>query len=196
MSHHALVSLRTVLIVPGWTNSGPDHWQSHWQRTHPEYQRVEQQNWDVPDVTAWVAELDAAVRAITTPIVFVAHSLGCITVAHWALRSPERTRRITAALLVAPADVERMDAPEVLQTFGPIPMLPLPFPSVVVASTTDPYVPLDRAQGFASAWGSRFVNVGDAGHLNTVAGFGPWHAGEQILVDLLTEISHESSRDV
>lgn len=171
----------TVLIIPGYTNSGPEHWQSLWQVAHPEYHRVEQEDWDAPDVAKWVAALEREVRSAKTQVIFVAHSLGCITVAHWAERHPESTNRVAAAMLVAPADIERVNAPQVLRSFGPIPRMTLPFPSVVVASTTDSYASIARAQAFATAWQSQFVDIGDAGHINTAAGFGPWTAGEEIL---------------
>jgi predicted alpha/beta hydrolase family esterase len=179
------VASAAVLIIPGYTNSGPQHWQSLWQKANPEYRRVEQQDWDTPDVALWVAALDREVQSASDPVVLVAHSLGCVTVAHWVVCHPEAASRVAAALLGAPADIERSDAPQVLRAFGPIPCLPLPFPSVVVASATDPYAHIDRARMFAEAWRSRFVDIGDAGHINTAAGFGPWPDGEQILASLL-----------
>jgi len=182
-----MTSRPTVLLVPGYTNSGPQHWQSLWQRAHPEYRRVEQDDWDAPDVASWVSALDREVRAAPSPVVLVAHSLGCITIAHWSARTPYAASRVVAALLVAPADVERADAPDVLKPFGPIPLGPLPFRTVVVASTTDETVALDRAQRFAAAWNAEFVNVGDAGHINTAAGFGAWLGGERLLDSMLED---------
>ncbi|HYD14828.1 MAG TPA: alpha/beta hydrolase, partial [Hyphomicrobium sp.] len=29
-----------ILIVPGWSSSGPDHWQSRWERTLKTARRV------------------------------------------------------------------------------------------------------------------------------------------------------------
>ena len=189
------ISTMQVLIVPGYTNSGPGHWQSLWQVGHHEYRRVEQQDWDAPEISLWVEALLREVRAADVPVVLVAHSLGCIAVAHWVASHSGETTRAAGALLVAPADVERPDAPEVLRAFGPVPLVRFPFPSVVVASTTDPSVSIDRAQSFAAAWGARFIDVGDAGHLNTAAGFGPWPEGEQILADLISSLAlHARSR--
>ena len=188
------ISSVAVLIIPGYTNSGPQHWQSLWQATHPEYRRVEQQDWDAPDVATWVAALAREIQAATDPVVLIAHSLGCVTVAHCVASYPEATRRVAAALLVAPTDIERVDTPEILRTFGPVPLLQMPFTSVVVASRTDPYVRIDRARTFATAWRSRFIDVGDAGHLNAAAGFGPWPEGERILADLLDETNTVTSK--
>jgi hypothetical protein len=67
-----------------------------------------------------------------------------------------------------------------------MPLLRLPFPSIVVASTDDEYVTLDRAQQFARAWGSRLVNIGVAGHINSATGLGSWPLGRALLDELLT----------
>ena len=101
----------------------------------------------------------------------VAHSLGCITIAHHALR---HARPVRGALLVAPANVEDPMFPEVVKSFSPIPRARLPFPSIVVSSSDDWFVDPDTARGFAAAWGSRFVLLEKGGHINTDAGFGPW----------------------
>ena len=53
--------------------------------------------------------------------------------------------------------------------------------SVVVASTDDPLVSMERAQAFAHAWGSRLVTLRAAGHVNAEAGFGPWPEGRALL---------------
>lgn len=170
------------LIIPGYTNSGPAHWQTLWERQLPNARRVQQRDWDHPNRSEWVTKLDEEIRTSAEPPVLIAHSLGCLTVVSWAAEHP---RPITGALLVAPPDVETPDSLDVLRGFTPIPMLPLHFPSMVVASEDDPYVTLLRSVEFAQAWGSRFVSVGAAGHLNTAAGFGPWPAGEALLHQLL-----------
>lgn len=171
-----------VLIVPGWQNSGPAHWQTLWQQAHPEYIRVEQTDWERPVERDWVEALDYTIAVLPEPPVLVAHSLGCITVARWASRFQ---RPVRGALLVAPPDVERSDTPDEILGFAPIPLARLPFPNILVASTNDPYCTIERAQQLADAWGSRFVNVGAMGHINTDVGFGPWPQGERLLAELL-----------
>lgn len=171
-----------VLVIPGWTGSGPGHWQTLWERARPGIVRVEMEDWDRPDRAAWVARLDDAVSAGPPPVL-VAHSLGCLVVAHWAAGEP--AARARAALLVAPPDVEAEGTPAELAGFVPIPIRPLPFPSVVVASRTDPWIEFGRAWAIAEAWGSSLVDAGDAGHLNTDAGYGPWPDGEALLAGLL-----------
>ncbi len=172
-----------VLTVPGYTGSGPEHWQSLWERSRPEFRRVEQRDWDEPRRAEWVATLDAAIRSDSTPVYLVAHSLGCITVAHWAHEHP--SLQVQAALLVAPADVEKEGFRAVVEDFCPIPLQPLPFPSVLVASSDDPYLPPFRARALAHAWRSELVEVGAKGHVNTAAGFGPWPEGERLLAELI-----------
>jgi serine hydrolase len=156
-----------------------------WEQVHPEYQRVEQHDWELPDRTEWVTTLDAAIRAASAPPILVAHSLGCITIAHWAAGQKGRSaERVAGAMLVAPADVDAETAPEGVRGFRPIPLLPLGFSNIVVASRTDYYLTFERATELAKAWGGSLVDAGDAGHLNTDAGYGPWPAGEHILLDL------------
>ncbi len=107
----------SVLILPGWTNSGPDHWQSHWERSHPEYRRVEQEDWDCPDRADWMRRIDAAVRESESQVFFLAHSLGCIAFVGWvADAEPHLIARVSGAFLVAPADIERENAPGVLHS--------------------------------------------------------------------------------
>lgn len=171
----------TILIVPGLGSSGPAHWQTHWEQ-HYGYQRVQQRDWDNPICEDWVQNLEAAVVAAGPGVVLVAHSLGCITIAHWASTT---RHRIKGALLVAPADVDRSDMPSEIVNFAPIPLARLPFPSIVVASTTDEYVTLARAQELAEAWGSRFVNVGALGHINSESGLGLWPEGHVLLQELV-----------
>jgi uncharacterized protein len=170
----------TVLIVPGWGDSGPGHWQTLWQAAHPEFRRVKQRDWEYAVRAEWVDALADAVRAVGGPVVLAAHSLGCHAVAHAAtLGLP-----IAGALLVATPDVERPDFPPVIEGFSPVPRARLPFPSIAVASSDDTFCDLARARALAEAWGSRFVDIGPHGHINTDAGFGPWPDGEALLDDL------------
>lgn len=175
----------TILLVPGLGNSDAHHWQSHWA-AHYGYPRVEQQDWDHPTCTDWVQKLDQTILKIGTPVVLVAHSLACSTVGHWAHHYP--TSAVVGALLVAPADTERPDFPTEAKGFAPMPRTPLPFPSSVVASTTDEYVSLARAQEFATAWNSEFISVGALGHINSASHLGDWPTGHIFLRQLLQRL--------
>ena len=175
----------TILLVPGLGNSESDHWQSHWAEQYG-YPRVEQQDWDRPRCSDWVRELDKAVRQAGPGVVLVAHSLGCSTVGHWAEHFS--TALIAGAMLVAPADTERADFPPEAIGFSPMPRRPLPFPSIVVASSNDEYVSQARAQVFAARWGSTLVDVGAVGHINVASGLGDWPAGHALLEQLLQRL--------
>lgn len=170
-----------VLFLPGLHGSGPQHWQSIWERRRCGRSRVEQASWSEPRLGDWAATLDRAVRAARAPVVLVAHSLACALVAHWARAGA--TERVAAALLVAPADVDAMRHAE-LRSFVPIPLERLPFQSWVVASEDDPFVALGRARSFARAWGARFLEAGRCGHLNAASGHGAWPEGEALLGEL------------
>ncbi|EWY38772.1 hypothetical protein N825_11425 [Skermanella stibiiresistens SB22] len=174
----------TVLILPGLGGSGPQHWQSLWQDAEPSFQRVEQADWDNPDRAAWIANLETAARAAEGPIVLVAHSLACPLVALWAKHGT--VAAVRGAMLVAPPDLDSADrVPVEAAGFGPMPLDPLPFPSVVVASSDDPYAELGRTRAFASGWGSEFIDIGPCGHINTESGFGDWPRGLEILAGLI-----------
>lgn len=166
--------------VPGLGSSGPAHWQTLFEQADPHFSRVEQREWDAPDRAEWVATLDQALAGSDLRrAVLVAHSLGCATVAHWAARYG---RVVKGAFLVAPADVETAHFAALPTTgFAPMPLQRLPFPSRVVASSTDEWMSLARARQFAQAWGSELLEVGPAGHLNAASGHGPWPTGRALL---------------
>jgi predicted alpha/beta hydrolase family esterase len=170
-----------LLLVPGWENSKPAHWQSLWEAATPGARRAEMPDWYVPELAGWVAALEKAIAACPTPPILACHSLGCITLAHWTV---QHQRPVHAALLVAPADVDRPTCPEPLRGFAPIPLLRLPFPTHVVTSEDDPYLNPDRAEEFATAWGSAFTRLRTGGHFNATSGYGPWAFGEELLASL------------
>jgi uncharacterized protein len=161
------------LIQPGWQNSGPHHWQTLWQeQLGNAATRVPQQNWLVPERTAWVSVLGETIRRTSPPVVILAHSVGCMATILAIRASP-----VAAVVLVAPADAERSNASEALHTFAPIPMEPIGTPALLVASDSDPYCTLDRAEIFAQAWKADLEIVTGGGHINADAGFGPWPDG-------------------
>ena len=176
----------SVLIVPGLNGSGPDHWQTIWEWTREDCVRVEQESWHDPHPAAWMVQLDSAIAAAPGEVVVVAHSLGCAAVAHWAANAEHAGVRVVAALLVAPCDVERPEAPAAIARFAPLPPTALPFRSLVVASSNDPYATLSRTRCFADRWGGAFVDVGPLGHINAASQLGDWPFG-QILLDELLE---------
>lgn len=104
----------SIIIVPGWRDSGPGHWQTLWAESLPCTQRVVQDDWVAPTRQAWVGAL-------------------------------------SQLILLAPAD---------------------------------PYCPVRTAGAYARAWGSQFVRLQDAGHINIEAGFGRWPLGLALLQSL------------
>jgi predicted alpha/beta hydrolase family esterase len=171
-----------VLMLPGYGDSGPEHWQSLWEAADATCRRVVQHDWYAPTLAEWRERLDHAVAACERPPILVAHSLGCALVAQWARHA---RRPIAGALLVAPADVDMLALVlDAVASFAPVPLETLPFPSIVVASSDDPYVTVERAQTFARGWGSRFVLIEAAGHLNTDSGHGDWPEGRRLLDEL------------
>jgi len=174
-----------VLILPGWQNSGPQHWQSLWERRHG-YVRAEQHDWRKPLRGDWLARLEDIVLSRDEPAVLVAHSLGCILAAAWSARSMNR-HRVKAALLVAPSDVERAEVREQLRTWSPIDLSALAFPSVLVASRNDPFCEFERARLFAHAWGAQFMDYADCGHINADSGLASWPEGHVLLQDLMKD---------
>ena len=168
----------TFIIVPGWRDSGPGHWQSLWADRLPNAVRVVQDDWISPTRRAWVAALERTILAAPGPVVVAAHSLGCIATTHV---SPEVAQRIQGALLVAPADPERR---AVLNDFAPVPYARLPYRSVLVASSNDPFCPIRLAGAYARAWGSEFVRLQEAGHINVESGHGEWPLGLALLHSL------------
>lgn len=175
-----------VLILPGLEDSGPQHWQSLWEKRHG-YQRVQQHDWMRPLRGDWVARLEDIVLDRDETAVLVAHSLGCLLVAAWAAHS-KNTHRVKGALLVAPPDADREDLREILPGWAPVELgYKLPFRSVVVASRNDPFCAFGRARQFATAWGSQFIDYGDSGHINAESGLASWPEGHVLLQDLMKD---------
>ena len=171
-----------VLLLPGWHNSSPAHWQSRWEQAQG-YVRVQEHDWARPLRGDWLMQLEEAVLRCDEPAVLVAHSLGCIQVAAWAAHS-RNTGRVKAALLVAPGDVERVAMRALLPSWSPIERQPLPFKSVLVASRDDPHCTLARAQALAQDWGAELLDIGNAGHINADSNLGDWPQGHALLQDL------------
>ncbi len=177
---------RPVLVLPGYGGSGPGHWQTLWERAHPHFRRVEAADWEHPVKAEWVDNLEAAVRESGPDTVLVAHSLACLQVVHWAAATVVTGRpTVRAALLVAPPDPEAPAFPVAATGFSPLPKGRLPFLSMLVASTDDPYATATFSEGCARAWGSHFVSIGPAGHINAASGLGAWEDGKRLLESLL-----------
>ena len=174
-----------VLLIPGLNDSGPDHWQTRWEQSLPRAARVELGMWDDPHRNTWVNQLNLAIHRAERPVILVAHSLGCITVAWWnEYERPGADGPVVGALLVAPPDVDRPGLDPRLARFGACPRSELPFPSILAASRNDPHCAIRPAIALARDWGSRFADVGEVGHINAQSGLGEWAEGRRLLDQL------------
>ena len=166
--------LRTLLL-PGWLDSGPGHWQSRWEARHG-FRRVLQDDWLWPRRGDWMARLEEELLADPRPAVLVAHSLGCHLVAAWAAHSA-RLERVCAAWLVAPPDLDRPDLPPQLASWRPAARQPLPMPALLVASDDDPFAAEAASLRLASDWQVPTWRLPGRGHLNADSGLGDWDDG-------------------
>ena len=164
-----------VLILPGWQNAGPTHWQSRWQALHG-FERMQQADWAWPRCGDWMAQLEEAVLADPCLTALVAHGLGCQLVAAWAAHT-RHAAHIKGALLVAPPDTARSDMPPQLFTWRGIVCPRLPFPALLIWSTDDPFCTIDRALAMAADWGAEALSLGDSGPINGDSDLGDWPEG-------------------
>jgi uncharacterized protein len=171
-----------LLLLPGWQDSDPGHWQSRWEQLHGA-QRVQQDDWWWPRRGDWMARLEDTLLADQRPAVLIAHSMGCQLVAAWAAHS-KHVARVLGALLVAPPDVEQPEMPPQLQAWAPMPRARLPFPAVAVLSDDDPYCTIDRGRQLATDWGCRAIDLPGGGHINTATGLGDWADGWRLVREL------------
>ena len=175
----------TVVFVPGLRDHVPDHWQTLLQARLPGSLCVPRLGKSVLSCDAWVEAIDRTIESAPGPVVLVGHSAGVIMTAHWALR---HRRAVRGALLATPPDLARelpAGYPDVVTLaqngWMPIPLEPLPFESIVVASTNDPLCAFERAADLAWRWQAQLVSAGAAGHLNPASGFGEWAQAAELL---------------
>jgi len=178
----------TVVFVPGLREHVPDHWQTLLQARLPGSVCVPRLGKGVVSCPAWVDAIDATLASVEGPVVLVGHSAGVIMIAHWA-RSHRRA--VDCALLATPPDLDRelpagYPTKRTLEDNGwmPVPLDPLPFPAIVVASANDPLCTLERASDLARHWRAQLVHGGAVGHLNPASGFGEWPQAAKLLSTL------------
>ena len=167
-----------IVILPGIGGTGETHWQSHWEKANSRMRRFEPMNWEQPDLDEWIAALDRAVGAATEPPLLVAHSLACLLVAHWQRVS---SLSVVGAFLVAVPDPESDAFPAEAAPFAHTPKGKFRFPSLIIASSDDPYGKLDYARTTAIQWGSGIVEAGALGHINGRSGLEDWPGGLALL---------------
>jgi predicted alpha/beta hydrolase family esterase len=188
----------TVLIVPGLRDHVEAHWQTLLAAQLPKVHSVPPMGREDLDCIKRVQAIEAAMAAIEGHVVLVAHSGGCVMVAHWAHTSAH-AHRVVGALLATPPDFEQ-PMPEgyptlaALQTGGwlPVPRKPLSFRSLVATSDNDPLATRERVLALAKDWASETVDLGAVGHLNPASGYGEW-AMAMPLIDRLSKMTFRCS---
>lgn len=175
-------NMTNYFIVPGLGGSGANHWQTYFEKTRANFQRIEQRNWDAPDINEWAENIEKAISAYDPQtVILVGHSLGCLTIATWAIRY---NKKIKGALLVAPPDIELLRERVDIILLDAISTSKINFHTILVASTNDPWATIERAESYADNWGSKFIDVGAAGHINDLSGHGEWEQGLEILYSI------------
>jgi predicted alpha/beta hydrolase family esterase len=167
------------VLVPGFKDSGPEHWQSLWPMLAPVFSRISLRRWDDPDIELWISAIKRHLRECRKPSVLIGHSLGALASACAAVDDPVS---IAGVVLVAPAEPARFEAED------RVPQRPLGVPGIVVASHNDPIIRFDRTVRWAQLWGVDLIDQGEAGHINAEAGFGPWPYGLTILSEFVASI--------
>lgn len=180
-----------ILIIPGYEGAGPVHWQTRMAGKLSTARIVDQPDWLHASLHVAVAQIVKAVSEATRPVVFVAHSLGNILVAQsvTALRDADLLARVKGAYLVAAPNSDSLRTlSSVDPAFADIPRDPLPFPSVLVASSNDPFASLEDAADISAAWGAKLIEAGEQGHINTASGHGPWPEGMMSFAGFLSRL--------
>lgn len=167
------------VLVPGLYDSGPEHWQSHWQRRHDFWLRVSQSRWNNPDIGLWIDAIRRLLASCRRPAILVGHSFGALASCCVAA---SKEHKIAGLLLVAPAEPSKFEVEDI------VPAVPLGVPTVVVASHNDPVMRFPRAVCWSKLWHADIADLGEAGHINAEAGFGPWPYGLELLRDLVARI--------
>jgi predicted alpha/beta hydrolase family esterase len=178
-----------ILIQPGIGNSGPGHWQRRWGERLKTARFVDQDDWEHPRRGAWVERIQHEIMMSTRPVVLIGHSLGVSAIVHAA--QDLKDTKVRAAFLVSPPDHESDlpdDVEREIRSFARVPRDPLPFPSMLVMSTSDPFGSVEHGVDKATAWGSDLHLAGDAGHINVASGHGPWPEGLLMFTRLMQRL--------
>lgn len=176
-----------ILLIPGLGEAKSGHWQRRWLEKMRTAQWVDQQDWKTPYRDDWVENIEQAIIMATRPVVLVAHDLGVPALVHAAQNIKDT--KVRGALLVAPLDLdENRDVPKAALPFANVPRDPLPFPSLMVASSNDVFCTIERAADLANAWGSDFHEAGEVGHIDLMSGHGPWPEGLMMFTRLMQRL--------
>jgi uncharacterized protein len=189
-----------VLIVPGFRGSDEAHWQSWLQMQIDGAQRLSGVDWDDPVLSVWAGKIRQHLQRSDNYQWIVAHSFGCLAA---AIAVTDLPQKVAGVIFVAPADPARfhllgcrqmpgessgyqptgspLDTKESEGVWPVIPSQILGVEGVLIASENDPWLSLATAGVIAERWGLNLTNVGQAGHINTEGGYGPWPYIKELL---------------
>jgi uncharacterized protein len=167
-----------MINLPGIGGSGESHWQTFWERKDRKITRFAPNDWDRPELDDWIAALDVAISQVDPLPILVGHSLSCLLVAHWAARPRQP---VAGAFLVCVPDPQGPEFPKEAASFAAVSDAPLPFPTVIVASSNDPYGSVEWAAHMADRWDTGLIVAGSLGHINAASGLGEWDEGRKLL---------------
>lgn len=180
--------MNKYLIIPGYKGSDDIHWQTLWQNGPLlNSERIEFENLSSLKKVDWIKPVLQKFIDSEETYTIIAHSLGCLAFVHTYARYV--IKNVNAAFLVAPPDVEQNSNALFLNDFAPIPKFEFDIPTFLVASTSDPYCTISRAEKIAANWNSTFINIGDKGHINSATRLGLWPNGLKLLQQLESENS-------
>jgi len=175
-----------LIMIPGLGGSGESHWQTFWEKNDPSIVRVEQKDWDNPVCQVWVDQVEDTLKGIPNKtFVLIAHSLGCATVIH--AYAQQKLPNVIGVFMVALPDVNQEDFPKECQFYSPLPDVKFEFPSIMIASSNDPYSSLNVIENTSKNLGSVFISLGERGHIGTAANLGNWDEGKILFEKFLTE---------
>lgn len=181
------------LTLPGIGGSGPDHWQTHWENCDTRIRRVEQEDWNSPNLEAWLRNTSDAVRSSDRSVVLIAHSLSCLLVPFMMHADEEIRRNIAGLFLVAVPDPRSPVFPKSAADFANHPKTPLWCPVLSLISEDDPYGATVYASALTQKWGGHSISLGKCGHVNEASGLADWGHGRDLLSAFAAGIGHDIS---
>ncbi|RHX85230.1 RBBP9/YdeN family alpha/beta hydrolase [Leptospira stimsonii] len=178
--------MRTFLI-PGISNSGPEHWQTHWEKLHG-FKRIQQEDWENPFYSVWEESLVRQIERTegSENSILIGHSLGCLLIAKALGRLSNRIRGV---FLVAPPDPNSAVFPKGLEEFGEFPQKSLGTQGLLLFSENDPYSKTEFSENLGKLWNLETINLGELGHINAQSQLGNWDSGFQIFSAWVRSIS-------
>ncbi len=174
----------SIFTIPGLYGSGPDHWQTIWEKLYG-FTRIEQHDWDSPSCSEWNKSL-LEQMGNRRKVIFIAHSLGC----HLLLKCFYQLQNvIKGILLVAPPDPGCTVIKRDLSSFEIKVPFKITVPGVLVCSENDPYASIVYSEEYGRKFGLSLINIGKCGHINSDSHLGDWDEGAMILCKLVEQVN-------